>query len=291
MEFLRKLISIIVAVLMIISLGITFNVATSQPTSVQPEGSLVVVANTVGTWQDNFNPWNSPTGGYAGMWFIYEPLALIDYGTAQIIPWLATNWTFTTGYIYLPNGSKVQTLALILWLRHDVYFTDGTPFNATAVWYTFALEQAYPQLGYTANDIANMTIINPYQLEIVFNQRATPVILYTILGHFIVDPAQWGKLFPVQQLPNGTYVALNKTGNPYIWQVTNPIGTGPYMLYSFSPQQVVLVANPHYWMPGEPRIKYLLFPAYASSTQATTDLALEKYSGQDYPFKIFNLSL
>ncbi|MEM4912352.1 MAG: ABC transporter substrate-binding protein, partial [Metallosphaera sp.] len=178
MEFLRKLISIIVAVLMIISLGITFNVATSQPTSVQPEGSLVVVANTVGTWQDNFNPWNSPTGGYAGMWFIYEPLALIDYGTAQIIPWLATNWTFTTGYIYLPNGSKVQTLALILWLRHDVYFTDGTPFNATAVWYTFALEQAYPQLGYTANDIANMTIINPYQLEIVFNQRATPVILY-----------------------------------------------------------------------------------------------------------------
>ncbi len=166
MKFLRKLISIIVAVLMIISLGIAFNIVRSQQMSMQPEGSLVVVANTIGTWQDNFNPWNSPYSSYDGEWFIYEPLALIDYGTSQIIPWLATNWTFTNTTTYV-NDKPAPTFGIVLWLRHGVYFTDGTPFNATAVWYTFALEQAYPQLGYTANDIANMTIINPYEIEIV----------------------------------------------------------------------------------------------------------------------------
>ncbi|WP_338598916.1 ABC transporter substrate-binding protein [Sulfolobus tengchongensis] len=272
----KKDIPLLVAILIILSIGLPFKLAVSQSSSVQPEGSIVVVANPVGTWQDVFNPWNSPTASYDGEWFIYEPLALVNYGTGQIIPWLATNWTWTTGYVTTANGTKIQTLALILYLRHDVYFTDGTPFNATAVWYTIALEQAYPQLGYLANYVANMTIINPYEIEIVFKPGTTHMILYTVLEQFIVDPAQWGKYFPVEQLPNGTYVGLNKTGNPYTWQDPDPIGTGPYMLYSFSPQEIVLVANPHYWMPGEPRIKYLLFPAYASSTQAATDLSLDK---------------
>ncbi|WP_029163867.1 ABC transporter substrate-binding protein [Saccharolobus islandicus] len=267
-----KIISTIITLLMLISIGIFAMPILSQPTSVQPEGSMVVMPSPGIVWQDNFNPWNAPALPGGLIWLIYEPLALVNSLSGQTIPWLATNWTFTTGYIYLPNGTKVQTLALILYLRHDVYFTDGTPFNATAVWYTLALEQAYPQLGYSANQIANMTIINPYELEVVFKPGVTPMVLYTILEQWPVDPAQWGKIFPVEQLPNGTYLGLNKTGNPFTYPNTNPIGTGPYMLYSFSPQEIVLVANPHYWMPGEPRIKYLLYPSYPSNVQADTAL-------------------
>ncbi|WWQ61807.1 ABC transporter substrate-binding protein [Sulfolobus tengchongensis] len=268
----RLVISSLISVLILLSIGSFFIVTSQSSSTVQPEGSIVVLASPVGTWQDNFNPWNAPTPADDGEWLIYELLAQVNYGTGQIIPWLATNWTWTTGYVTTANGTKIQTLALILYLRHDVYFTDGTPFNATAVWYTIALEQAYPQLGYLANYVANMTIINPYEIEIVFKPGTTHMILYTVLEQFIVDPAQWGKYFPVEQLPNGTYVGLNKTGNPYTWQDPDPIGTGPYMLYSYSPQEIVLVANPHYWMPGEPRIKYILFPAYASNVQADTAL-------------------
>ncbi|WP_016731805.1 ABC transporter substrate-binding protein [Saccharolobus islandicus] len=268
---LRKIISTIFSILILISIGIFAMPILAQSTSVQPEGSMTIVAAN-GPWQDNFNPWNDPNGqAGTGLWYIYEPLALVNYLNGETIPWLATNWTFTNTTTYV-NDKPAPTFGIVLWLRHGVYFTDGTPFNATAVWYTFALEQAYPQLGYTANDIANMTIINPYEIEIVFYPWVTRFIIYTVLEQWIVDPAQWGKLFPIQQLPNGTYIALNKTGNPFTYPNPNPIGTGPYMLYSFSPQQIVLVANPHYWMPGEPRIKYLLYPAYAGNVQESAAL-------------------
>ncbi|TRM85798.1 ABC transporter substrate-binding protein, partial [Sulfolobus sp. C3] len=188
---------------------------------------------------------------------------------------LATNWTWINTYYYVNSSGhliQVPTHGLIFKLRQGVYFNNGDPFNATAVWYTVALEQAYPQLGYLAGNVANMTIINPYEIEIVFKNTTSPLILYTALEQFIVDPNQWGKVFPVEQFPNGSYIGLNKTGNPYTYELTDPIGTGPYMLYSFSPQEIVLVANPHYWMPGEPRIKYLLYPSYPSNVQADTAL-------------------
>ncbi|MEM3950641.1 MAG: ABC transporter substrate-binding protein, partial [Saccharolobus sp.] len=150
---LRKIIPTIFSILMLMSIGVFVMPILAQSTSVQPEGSMTIVAAN-GPWQDNFNPWNDPNGqAGTGLWYIYEPLALVNYLNGETIPWLATNWTFTNATAYV-NGKPVPTFGIVLWLRHDVYFTDGTPFNATAVWYTFALEQAYPQLGYTANDIA-----------------------------------------------------------------------------------------------------------------------------------------
>ncbi|WP_425594812.1 ABC transporter substrate-binding protein [Saccharolobus caldissimus] len=273
---LKRIISIIVTILMATTIGALFTPVISQSTSYpQPEGSIVVMPSPGIVWQDNFNPWSAPALPGGMIWLIYEPLALVNYLNGQIIPWLATNWSWTTAYIYVNKSgmiSKIPTRALIIHLRQGVYFSNGDPFNATAVWYTIALEQAYPQLGYLAGDVANMSIINPYTLEIVFKPNVGPITLYTVLEQFVVDPNQWGKIFPVEQLPNGTFVGLNKTGNPYTYPNTDPIGTGPYMLYSFSPQEIVLVANPHYWMPGEPRIKYLLYPSYPSNVQADTAL-------------------
>ncbi|MEM3204339.1 MAG: ABC transporter substrate-binding protein, partial [Saccharolobus sp.] len=274
----KKIISIITFLIMIINIGIFAIPMFSQSASFQPEGSITVLGTPGVVWQDNFNPWSAPALPGGILYLIYEPLALVNYLNGNIIPWLATNWTFVHTYVYenkSGNIVKVPTLGLILNLRHDVYFTDGTPFNATAVWYTIALEQAYPQLGYLATYVSNMTIINPYTIELAFNPNnpnINPTILFTVLEQFIVDPAQWGQYFPVQQLPNGTYVGLNKTGNPYTWSDPDPIGTGPYMLYSFTPQEIVLIANPHYWMPGEPRIKELIYPSYPSNVQADTAL-------------------
>lgn len=52
----RKIISGIISVLMLISIGVFIIPTISQSTSVQPEGSIVIVASPIGTWQDNYNP-------------------------------------------------------------------------------------------------------------------------------------------------------------------------------------------------------------------------------------------
>lgn len=268
MTELKYFLTTLFLILLILSPTVVLITNSQTTQSVQPEGTLVVMASPVGTWQDNFNPWNDPNNpAYTGLWLIYEPLALVNYLNGETIPWLATNWTIVS-----TTFEGKSTLAVILYLRHNIYFSNGYPFNATAVWYTIGLEQAYPQLGFLAGEVANISIINPYEVEVVFAPGQTEIDLYNLLEQFIVDPAQWSQYFPIKQLPNGTFIGLNKTGNPYTWDNPNPIGTGPYMLYSYSPQQIVLVANPHYWMPGEPRIKYILFPAYSSNVPAAEAL-------------------
>ena len=51
------------------------------------------------------------------------------------------------------------------------------------------------------------------------------------------------------------------------------MGSGPFLLKSYSSQEVVLTRNPNYWQAGEPKVPGLLYPAYDSNTSA--DLALE----------------
>ncbi|MEM3688260.1 MAG: ABC transporter substrate-binding protein, partial [Saccharolobus sp.] len=130
----KKIISIITFLIMIINIGIFAIPMFSQSASFQPEGSITVLGTPGVVWQDNFNPWSAPALPGGILYLIYEPLALVNYLNSQTIPWLATNWTFVHTYVYenkSGNIVKVPTLGLILNLRHDVYFTDGTPFNAT----------------------------------------------------------------------------------------------------------------------------------------------------------------
>jgi peptide/nickel transport system substrate-binding protein len=48
----------------------------------------------------------------------------------------------------------------------------------------------------------------------------------------------------------------------------NPIGTGPYVLGSFTPQLEVLTRNDKFWQPGKPAVKELRFPAFSSNVSA-----------------------
>lgn len=224
------------------------------------------------TWEDDFNPWTAQVTTWDGL--IFERLAYVT-PTGQIIPWLATNWTLVTSYALVNRSGtivKVPAPAIIFWLRHNVTFSNGDPFNATAVWYSLAITKAYPALGYAGPLIANISIINPYEIEVVYDSNNTILDLFDTLISPEVDPKVVGSIFPLEQLPNGTVVPLNKTGNPAAWPDLNPVGTGPYVVYSFSSQMVIFKARSNYWMPGEPRIETIYFPAYPSATVAVENL-------------------
>ncbi len=64
----------------------------------------------------------------------------------------------------------------------------------------------------------------------------------------------------------------SKVTNPAKAVITNPIGTGPYVLKSYSSQLVSYKANPHYWG-GTPAATQVNIPSYSSNAAATTALA------------------
>lgn len=246
-----------------------------------PEGSMTLAGATGITFTNNFNPFSSTTSLPNDLLEIFfEPLIYFNPVTGAMIPWLASNYTFVTAYMW-ENASgrlvKVPTLGIIFWLRRGVTFANGDPFNATDVWYTFGLTKAYDLPsnygsipGPLASMIANVTVLGPYEVEIVLSGNQTLDFL-TVATEHIVDALTWEKVWPIEQLPNGTFVGLNKTSPatvalPINSPLINGSGTGPYLPYSYSPQMVVAVANPHYWIPGEPHIKWLYFPAYPSTS-------------------------
>ena len=85
--------------------------------------------------------------------------------------------------------------------------------------------------------------------------------------------------FPTPQYMNLLNIAGEAILPKHIWStVTNPahftdpkpVGTGPYILGSFTTQGYTMVANPSYWAPVP--VKKVYFPAYTTNNAAQTAL-------------------
>jgi peptide/nickel transport system substrate-binding protein len=176
--------------------------------------------------------------------FIYEPLAQVNYVKSNdVIPWLATSWTWS-------NSDKTLT-----WhLRQGVKWSDGQPFTSADVLFTYQLMAKYPALNLTGITFTSATAPNADTVVLNF---ATPqeqnLDLYA--SQIIVPKHIWSKV-----------------SDPTTWADPNPVGTGPFLLSSFSPQGYLLVKNPHYWQPGKPEIGGLRFAAF--SDDETLDNAI-----------------
>ena len=83
--------------------------------------------------------------------------------------------------------------------------------------------------------------------------------------------------FPTSQYTNlqeiaGTAIlpksVWSKVGNPATYTDANPVGTGPYMLGTFTPQGFTLKKNPYYWQASRVQVPNVYFPVYTSNTGA-----------------------
>ncbi len=142
-----------------------------------------------------------------------------------ITPYLATNWKIS-------DGGRTYTF----WLRHDVKFQDGTPFDAAAV---------VTNLNYIANpathSISAVGSLGPYK-----SSRA--VGRYEVVVNFTSPYAPCLARFGEPLLGMQSPAAIAKyPKNPTML----PVGSGPYEFASFTPNsRIVLVRNPGYhWSP------------------------------------------
>jgi peptide/nickel transport system substrate-binding protein len=197
---------------------------------------------------DTFNPFLATSTGNTvnATTLMYEPLLEFNILNPQQSPkpWLSTAYTWS-------NGGKTITFTT----RSNVKWSNGTPFTAADVAYTFNLIKANTALN--AHGLPIVSASAPNATTAVINFKTSQYAnLYYIGGMtYIVPQSIW-----------------KSVGNPTTYGDPKPIGTGPYTLTTFTPQGFTLTANPNFWG-GKPKIQTAYFPAYSTNVPANQALS------------------
>lgn len=198
-------------------------------------------------WPCAFTPFNG-FDSTLSVGTVYETLDFVNaLQNSKVTPWLATAYAWS-------NNNKTLTFTI----RSGVKWTDGTPFSAADVVYTFNLLKKYPALDLNAvwSVLASVKQSGANKVVFNFSKSAVPYFYYVADQVAIVPKHIWSKI-----------------KNPVTDPITKPIGTGGYELASCTPQNIKWTANPHYWQAGLPVVKTLNMPAFLSNNTANEYLA------------------
>jgi len=202
----------------------------------------------VSTWVRNFNPFSANALG-STFTAIYEPMMIYNKATGELVPWLATKYQWSE-----------DNLTLTFTIRQNVKWSDGEPFTAKDVVYTYNLLQNNEALTGTATSVLNEYIDSfsaPDDFTVVFKFKSvyTPA-LYDIANQIIVPEHIW-----------------KDVSDPLTWTNDNPVATGPFTeVTKFESQIYVVEKNPYYWQEGKPTFQGLRYPAYADNDAANLAL-------------------
>jgi peptide/nickel transport system substrate-binding protein len=186
----------------------------------------------------NFNPYaaTSPVTVLGIVSMLYEPLLQFDDVQPAVQPWLATKYAWS-------DGGKTITFTI----RQGVKWSNGTPLTAADVAFSYQLAKQYPAVNIqglnlssvsSSGDTVTLTFPAPQYQE-----------LQNIASVYIVPKAVWSSV-----------------GNPATYVDVNPVGTGPFLISSFTPQGIVLKKNPDYWQASQLKVTEVDVPIYSSDT-------------------------
>jgi peptide/nickel transport system substrate-binding protein len=189
---------------------------------------------------ENFNPFASTA--LHGNFLIYEPLEIPSPIDGSYTSVLATAYRFT------------NPTTLVYTLRTGVKWSDGQPFTADDVTFTFDLLKKYPALD-TKGIWAEVAAVTGSGATVTVTFKHPDVPFANVVAQTPIVPKHvWS------QVPNPTkYTDLK------------PVGTGPFTLDTFAPTQYKLKKNPTYWNANVIAPSEVAFPAQ-SSDQATNQL-------------------
>jgi peptide/nickel transport system substrate-binding protein len=168
--------------------------------------------------------------------------------TASYVPWPGTRYDWSE-----------KNTRLRFTLRPGVAWSDGAPFTARDVVFTFELLRRFPALDRVLvwGFLSNVTAADSTTVDFIFKQPYTPGLL-SIGQQPIVPEHKW-----------------KGVANPVTFGDPSPVATGPFTeVLRFEPMSYELGRNPHYWQPGKPAVSSLRVPMYHSNQEIVA--ALEK---------------
>lgn len=223
-------------------LGLGFRVGSRSAQAADPV-LCTMVCEQGASYARNFNPF-TPTARWAATHAMYEPLMIYNYATSTLEPWLATAYEW---------ADENKTLKMTI--RTGVTWSDGQPFSAGDVAYTFQLMRDNPALIGSASGawddyLADVAAPDDATAVFTFKTVYTPA-LYLLSNQFIVPKHIWETIAdPVKET------------NP------NPVSTGPFSeIPVFRPQVYEVHRNPNYWGGADIKIDGLRFPAFTGNDQ------------------------
>lgn len=240
--------------------GMAVAACSSSPASSQgaSQSTLTIAAADGETWPCSFNPFN-PNTYFFSLGMTNEELYYVDTLTGKMTPWLATAYKWS-------DGNKLLTWTI----RKGVKWSNGHPMTAADVAFTFNLIKKNPAIDLNSIDslVQSVTQTGPYTVQMRFNAPAVTEFYYLADQISIVPESVW-----------------KSVQNPLTYKDPNPVGTGPYLVGSCTPQNISYVKNPHYWQPGKPKIDKVELPAFLSNTPANEELAngQAQWGGQYIP--------
>jgi peptide/nickel transport system substrate-binding protein len=158
---------------------------------------------------------------------VYEPLIRRD-GEMKMEPGLATAWKLKS-----PTTWEFT-------LRQGVKFSDGTPFGADDVVFSYnrAMTGGSNMKGYFAS-VKEVRKTGPYTVEI--DTKVPDPLLADKLAGIMIMSKVWSE-------KNGAAETVDLTTGKENFATRNAMGTGPFMLKSREPDsKTVLVRNPNWW--------------------------------------------
>jgi peptide/nickel transport system substrate-binding protein len=213
---------------------------------------LTLAESNLPTFTRNYNPFIT-TALTGTLNIIHEPIMIFNGVTGELVPWLATDYAWSD-----------DLLTLSFTVRDGVRWSDGEPFTANDIAFTFNLLKTAPgvtsaSLSALVGDAAyidSITAPDDSTVVFAFNRVYTPG-LYELISQNIVPEHIWSEVADVVAFTN-----------------ENPVGTGPFTeITAFSPQSYELGKNPYYWQEGKPAFRGVVYKAFADTNAAALAMA------------------
>ena len=243
--------------------ALVFAIGCNQASTPSASGGKPLIAETTTgvTFSEDFNPYdnNSVTSQMGTRSLVNEPLVefnQLDATAAGTHPWLATAYAFQNG------GKDLQ-----ITIRQNVKFNDGSAFGPADVAATFKM---------LANPKANTRGVPPQASDASVSGN-------NVTLHFAT--AQYTGLFNIL---SNTFMMKASVADQIATDPTMtikvPVGTGPFMLKSYSSSLIKWKPNPNYWG-GTPPESEIDTPSIATNAAASDALVSGQldWAGNDIP--------
>lgn len=212
--------------------------------SEKADGIITLSAPWEVSYGQNWNPYSTVALGGAGggggpaLSWVYETLVRARLSDGTFAPWLAKSWDFS-------EDGKVVTFHL----QPKATFSDGTEVTADDVVYSLMIPLEHPKLDPIAVQYTDVQKVDDKTVEVTWPEPAYSRLVDLFYPTFIVSKdAYEGK-------------------DPETFVDKEPIGSGPAVLDSFSPQQVTFDLRDDYWGGDFPMAKMRWVVSSSSSSQ------------------------